>query len=463
VNLPEILDREGELSRLQEVWNQAATGRPQLVVLWGRRRVGKTFLLSHFLLGKRGFLFSATQQSERIELDRLFDAMTRELGSEMADRSGGGFAGWEAALRFLAGQAAEQPILVALDEAPYLLEGTPALPSIIQTVWDRLKPGTKLVLVLSGSAMGVVEGWMAPGAPLRGRPTLRLRLDPMDFWAARTFLPKLDPVRFVEAYSACGGYPLHLLAWDEKATTMANVRRLAASPGGILLEDAAGMLREELPSASGYSRVLAAIGRGLTRFSEIASAADQRIERPLEVLMESGFVAKSLPLGAPKGARPDYEIPDPYIRFWFQVLFADRGLIEGGQGSAVIERVRPRFETHVGWVFEELARAHARRLVARGALPKDLVVGRWWSAAGPQCEVDVLGLRGSRTSLLGEARWQKAPVGVRELQALIRKTERVPAPVEEPIYAFWTRSGGAKALDGAPARVFDLETMLSSR
>jgi AAA+ ATPase superfamily predicted ATPase len=460
--LSPLRDRDGELARLEDAWTEAARGRPQLVVLWGRRRVGKTFLLSHFLQGKRGFLFGATQQSERIELERLFESMTRELGREIADGSGGGFASWEAALRFLARQAAEQPMLVALDEAPYLLEGTPALPSIVQTVWDHLRPGTKLLLVLSGSAMGVVEGWMAPGAPLRGRPALRLRLDPMDFWAGRTFLPRLAPVRFLEAYAACGGYPLHLLAWDERATTIENLRRLAASPGGILLEDAAGILREELPSAGGYSRVLAAIGRGLTRFSQIASAADQRIERPLEVLVESGLVEKALPLGAPKGARPDYEIPDPYIRFWFRVLFADRGLIEGGQGAAVIERVRPRFETHIGWVFEELARAHARRLVARGELPADLVIGRWWTASGPQCEVDVLGLRGSRTSLLGEARWQRAPVGVRELQALIRKTERVPEPVEEPIYAFWTRSGGTKALEGAEARVFDLETMFSS-
>jgi AAA+ ATPase superfamily predicted ATPase len=457
-----ILDREGELSRLEAAWTEAARGRPQLVLLWGRRRVGKTFLLHHFLQGKRGFLFGATQQSERIELERLFESMSRELGPEAADASGGGFTSWEAALRFLAGRAVKEPLVVALDEATYLLEGTPALPSIVQSVWDRLGPGTKLLLVLTGSAMGVVEGWMAAGAPLRGRPTLRLRLDPLDAWAARAFLPRLPPVRFVEAYAACGGYPLHLLAWDQRATTTENLRRLAASPGGILLEDAAGILREELPAAGGYTRVLAAIGRGLTRFSEIASAADQRIERPLEVLMEAGFVEKSLPLGAPKGARPDYQIPDPYIRFWFNALFADRGLIEGGQGSAVMERVRPRFETHVGWVFEELARAHARKLVARGELASDMVVGRWWSTTGPPCEVDVLGLRGSRTSFLGEARWQKAPIGGRELRALVRKTERVPEPVDDPIYAFWARSGREKTLDGGSARVFELEAMFQS-
>jgi len=460
VNLGPLLDRDEERSRLEDAWSEASKGRPQLVMLWGRRRVGKTFLLSHFLEGKTGVLFSATQQSERVELDRLFDAVGRDLGTEVADASGGGFASWEAALKFLAGQAVKEPLVLALDEAPYLLEGTPALPSIVQSVWDHLRPGTKLLLVLTGSAISVVEGWMAAKAPLRGRPTLRVRLDPLDPWAARAFLPRLAPVQFVEAYAACGGYPLHLLDWDTKTTTSENLLRLAGSPGGILLEDAAGILREELPSIGGYSRVMAAVGRGLTRFSEIANAADQRIERPLEILVESGFVQKALPIGAPKGARADYEIVDPYIRFWFSVLYADRGLIEGGQGAAVMERARPRFETHVGRVFEEIARGHARRLVARGELPKDMVVGRWWASTGTPCEIDVLGLRGSRTELLGEARWQKAPVGARELEALIRKSERVPSLVAEPIYAFWSRSGGTKAIERASTRVYDVKAML---
>jgi AAA+ ATPase superfamily predicted ATPase len=306
-----------------------------------------------------------------------------------------------------------------------------------------------------------MEGWTSPRAPLRGRPTLRLRLDPLDPWAARSFLPKLAPASFVEAYAACGGYPLHLLAWNQKATTTENLRRLAATPGGVLLEDAAGILREELPDVGGYSRVLAAIGRGLTKFSEIASAADQRVERPLAVLAEAGFVDKAWPVGAPKGARPDYEILDPYLRFWFSVLFADRGLIEGGQGAAVLERARPRFETHVGRVFEEVARGHARRLVASGELPPDMVLGRWWASSGAPCEIDVLGLRGSRAHLLGEARWQKAPLGVRELETLIRKGQRVPDLAERPLYAFWSRAGGSKALHAASVRTYDVQAMLA--
>ncbi len=114
----------------------------------------------------------------------------------------------------------------------------------------------------------------------------------------------------------------------------------------------------------------------------------------------------------------------------------------------------------MGRVFEEMERGHVRRLIARGELSKDMVVGRWWASTGSPCEVDVLGLRGSATVLLGEARWQKTPVGARELEAIIRKSERVPSLVEEPIFAFWSRSEGTKALERASTRVYDVEAML---
>src|SRR5438132_3795722 len=101
-----------------------------------------------------------------------------------------------------------------------------------------------------------------------------------------------------------------------------------------------------------------------------------------------------------------YAITDPYLAFWFRVLYSDLALIQGGQGRAVLQRARPRWASHLGQVFEDVARAHAQRLVAASELPADLVVGRWWAVTGEPCEVDVLGLRGSRTALLGEAKWQ---------------------------------------------------------
>lgn len=455
-----LIGRDAELTQLEAAWTRAQTGQPQLVVLWGRRRVGKTFLLSHFVQGRRAVFFGATQQAEGVELRRFAEAVARDLGADALDLASGGFATWEAALRFVAASAAQQPLIVVMDEVPYLASSTKGFASIVQVVWDHLRPGTQLMLVLTGSAVGTIESMLGPGGALRGRPTLAMRLDPLDPVRARAFLPRLAAAPFLEAYAACGGYPLHLRRWYADVGTDANLLRLAGTPGGLLFEDALGILREELPDAGGYPRILAAIGRGRTRASEIANEAAQRIEHPLDVLVRAGFVRRSVSLGAPRRARPIYEIDDSYLAFWFGVLYSDADQINAGQGRAVLRRRREQWQKHLGWVFEELARDHARRLVAAGELPDDIVVGRWWTTSGPSVEVDVLGMRGTRSVLLGEARWQSRPLGQRDVAQLIAKAAAVPRPSTKPLFVLWGRGGLDRAARSDRVLGYDLADML---
>jgi hypothetical protein len=316
------------------------------------------------------------------------------------------------------------------------------------------------MLVLTGSAVGVIDQVLGESGPLRGRPTWARRLDPLDLVAAREFLPRLSAERFFEAFAACGGYPLHLRSWNPRASFRNNMRALALSPAGLLLTDAAGMLAEELGGATGYPRILAAVGRGRTRYGEIANEAGQRVEGPLETLVRAGFLRRAVALGAPRAAKPLYEIGDPYLAFWFACLYANQTEIEAGQGDALLKRIGPLWQRHVGWVFEEQARAHAARLVLRGELPKNLVVGRWWSHSGEDVEVDVLGLEGSKTALIGEARWQDRPLDVRDLGELQAKLRRVPSPVARPLFAVWGRRGATAQAVAAGARSHGLAQML---
>lgn len=454
-----LLNREAEVEVLQRAWASAQSGKPQLGVMWGRRRVGKTFLLSHFAGGKRSVFFGATQQAEAVELRRFIEAVRLGLGPEAADLAGGDLSGWEAALKLVAAHGRDEPLLVVLDEVPYLAKSTPGFASIVQAVWDHLRRDTKLMLVLTGSAVGAIDSMLGAGGPLRGRPTLSLRLNPLGPAEARRFLPKLEAATFLEAYAACGGYPLHLLKWDQDLTTRQNLEALAGSPGGLLVEDAAGILAEEIDEPVGYRRVLAAIGRGRSRLSEIASDAGQRVEYPLDILVRTGFVRRGLAVGAPRRSRPMYEIADTYLAFWFAVLYSDVPLIEGGQGRAVLRRREPAWMVHVGRVFEEAARGHATRLVARGELPDDLVIGRWWASSGQPCEVDVLGLRGSRTALVGEARWQSRPLGLNDVRVLTAKIDRLPRPEDDLTLALWGRGGVDKAVMRAGVLGFDVRAV----
>lgn len=458
-----MIDREAERVALEGAWERVGREGPELVLLWGRRRVGKTYLLSHFVRQKRAVFFGATEQAESVELGRLAEAVKRDLGETAASLLAGGFGSWEAALRWFAASSETEPLALVLDEVPYLLRSTRGFASVVQFVWDHLPRNSKLLLVLTGSAVGVIERLLGAGGALRGRPTLAMRLDPLDLVRARRFLPRLAAPDMLRAYAACGGYPLHLKAWDASASWQENLARLAYSSGGLLLADALGILQEELPSIGGHSRILAAIGRGRTRFSEISSDSDQRIEAPLDTLVRAGFVEKALPVGAPKGAKPLYQIADPYLAFWFSCLYANRTQIEAGQGQAVAASSEGVWQRHLGAVFEAGARAHATALVGRGELPKDLLVGRWWSSRGPQCEVDVLGLSGKRTVLLGEARWQDTALDVRDVRELATKLDRVPAPVAKPVLALWSRKGITAAAKRTGARGYSLTDMLAER
>ena len=398
MDLPPLLGRQGERAAVEDALVRAERGEPQLVVVTGRRRIGKTFLLSHVAAGHRSVFFAATQQSERVELDRFAAALRRSLGEDVLELAGGSLASWEAALRLVSALGRAQPLTVVLDEVGYLLRSTPGLASVLQAWWDHLPRPSQVSLVLTGSAVSTVEQLLGAGAPLLGRPTHVLRMRPVPLADAPAFLPGADAETVVHAYAAGGGYPLHLTAWDPGAPVEENLVRLAGTAGGLLLEDAPGIVREEVPDAPGYTRILAAVAAGRTRTGQIADLAGQRVEHPLGVLLDAGLLRREVPLGAPAavslGGRARWAVDDPYLRWYYRVLLPARGLVEGGQGRAVLRRAAGAWADQLGAVFEEGARQHAARLVEEGALPP-CVLGRWWAERGEPTEVDVLGLDGA--------------------------------------------------------------------
>jgi AAA+ ATPase superfamily predicted ATPase len=452
----QLIGRNHELADLERAWQQARSGVPQLAVVWGRRRVGKTFLLTHFAAGKRAVYFTATRQdSAERQLFRLTERMREQLGSEVDDLLAGPFRGWEAAFRFLIRLAETDPLLVVIDEAPRLLSSQQDFADLVSAVWENRIRDQRLMLVLTGSAVSVMERMLGAQGGLHRRAALECRLDPFSVREARSFLPSIPAADFITAYSACGGYPLHLDRWDESSSVHDNLRRLAYEPAGILVRDAMDILSEDLDWRGGYERVLAAIGYGARRRSRIAGRAQQRIDYTLDRLWRSGYVRRVVPVGHAT-ADPLYEIADTYLAFWFGVLRDDVDLIEGGQGDAVQRRTEQRLEQHIGRVFESACREHAARLVRDGELPPEMIIGRWWR--DEIAEVDVLGMIGDRTALLGECRWQAGPLTNRDLIDLQRKIAYIPDPGDDLTLMFWSRSGTAE--QGLPSKVWSAHDVI---
>lgn len=435
--------RGQELARLTDLLTAAKEGRPQLAVVSGPRRVGKTFLVQHLVeqaAPTTAVYFEATEAGEADQLRRFAQALSEALGADALLPTQ--FADWEQALVYCANVARSQPLVVVLDEVTYLMGSTQGFASIVQTVWDRLAAPTvslSFALVLTGSAVGMVEDALSHKAALYQRPTLHLRLRPFTAAQAHAFAGRPNPVTFLEAYAACGGYPAHLDAWDFAAPTEDNLLRLAGTTGGMLLEDATPLLVSLPPP---QRRALMAVGQGRSRASEIQNElGGTRPERALESLERSQLVVAAKPLGAPLKARPEHRVNDVYLRFWIRVLSGYVQRIEAGQGAAALAHSEGQWQGQLGAVFEEAARDHAARLSETGELPRGSLVGEWWSTSGQPCQVDVLALREHRSVAVGEARWQRQPLGQKDVDQLARALRRVPDPVPDALLLLWGRGG----------------------
>ena len=201
--------------------------------------------------------------------------------------------------------------------------------------------------------------------------------------------------------------------------------------------------------------MLAAIGFGARRRSRIAGRAQQRIDYTLERLRRAGYVRRTVPVGSVT-SDPLYEIADTYLAFWFGVLRDDVDLIEGGQGAAVRQRTAARLDQHVARVFETACRDHAALLARDGEFASDMIIGRWWR--DETVEIDVLGISGDGTAMVGECRWQRAPLTMRDVLELQRKISFAPAPAAEVRLLFWTRTGAVEP--GFPTRAYSVADVI---
>ncbi len=401
-----LIDRKGELARLRE----AIEHPPQLVVLRGRRRVGKSFLLVHALGRGHGAFFQADEQTEQAHLELFAREVARLLGPRVPLH----FDSWEGALETVGELAKEQPLTIVLDEFQWLKAAQPSLDSIVQRHWDRWqRERIPVTLILSGSALRLMEQLLEPGAPLYGRADYRPLLPPLDFRDASLFAPKhLASEQKLRRYAVLGGTPQYQV-WAGEGDLSELIATRILSKGESLYEEPLHLLREEqeIRDPATYFAVVKAIAEGRTRVGEISNAVQvptPNLTKMLSRLETLGYVEARAPL-APKGfeaRRTSYRLTDPFFRFWFRFVFPNRSLLERGRVKEVLRIVERDLDTFMGWVFEDCCREWAGRY-ASDALPASQQLGCWWSRDG-KIEVDIVGVSHSRYDLLGSCKWDKA-------------------------------------------------------
>lgn len=455
-----FMDREDELAQLEA---QFEADRAGLFVLYGRRRVGKTELLRAFCQGKPHLFFVATLSSDPEQL-AAFSQQIWGFGHEQVPE-GFTFPAWEAAFHALA-DLPGRPVVV-MDEFTYLIAGNAAIPSILQKLWDERLRDSQLLLILCGSYIGMIEQQvLGYRAPLYGRRSGSLYLNPLRLPAAAGFFPTYSEVERIEAWSVVGGMPHYLSLLDDRVDLPSNLRRLILSPQGALYNEPRLVLMEELRQPRNYFSILGAMAQGRTALNEIAQGSgvgsSTTVNRYLTTLRELRVVNRVVPITErqPQKSRKGlYEIEDSFLRFWFRYVHPNQSALELGLSEAVLrDRVQPTFAEYVGQALERAAREYVAARAQAGSLPfLPERVGRWWS---PQGEIEVVAVNDQTGEMLaGECKWASRPVGVNVFDALVRKSA-VLAKIggwTERSYMLFSKSGFTDAMleraAGAPVEL----------
>lgn len=424
---PDLIDRDLEWRTLAELWGKR---RPDLVFSVGRRRVGKSFLLSRFAREVGGIYYQATRRTEAEQLGGL----SRIIGEHFNDpalRHGVVFPSWEELFGYVTNRADGAPFLLVLDEFPYLAAAAPALSSIIQSLWDHQWPDTRMKLVLSGSYITAMNRLEAMDQPLYGRRTAKLMVKPFSFGDAARLMPGYDVRDQLVAYGLFGHLPGHLALVDGDRPLRENVAEALLSPTGRLVDEAQHMLDAFTVDAHVHYSIIEAIAAGEHTWSGITKRVGRSggsLLRPLQWLEEMQVIGRVVPATEKtpqRSKRVLYRVIDPYVAFWHRTVA--RLVNAGTLGLVPPDRlwqdvVEPDLDDYMGPVFEEICRDFVRRTERLPFQP--LRVGEWWDGTS-QNQVDVVAVGARGELLAGESKWGR--VTAAHLAALRERSQVVAA------------------------------------
>lgn len=419
-----IVDRETESAELRAL---ADSGTRKLALLYGRRRVGKTYLLTHLWGPERTFYFTASATTPETNRRVLVEEAARWSGEDLRPED---HPTWRTVFRTLLEMEPDRPIVVVLDEFQYLAAGDEGLREVaseLNAVWEgRSSRSAGLLLVLSGSAIRTLEALKDGGSPLYGRLDWWRQLCPFDYYDAARMVEGYAPADLVRAYAAFGGVPRYLRPVDVGKPLDRNIVDLILSPNGEVRLQLETVLSQEegLREYARYQGVLGAVGIKRRTIGVIAAhlgqALDSAFRRIVDRLVEMGYLEAERNYGEAGNQAARYRISDPALRMYYGLVLPNESAIASAGADAVWrERLRAQvFPAYVGLhVFEDVVRqAYARHHHARG-LPAVEAWGRWvgQDSQRKDLEIDVVAPLLSGGIMTGSAKMRSRPADARVL------------------------------------------------
>lgn len=440
-----FINREKELKSLNDMWKQ---NQAHFMVIYGKRRVGKTELIKQFIKNKPGIYFLADKRSnhEQLrELGRMFGNYFND--SLLAKR---GFSEWLDVFRFLK-EKTDKPFIFAVDEYPYLVEVDKSISSVFQKGWDEYLKNSQVFLLLSGSSISMMEAEaLIYQSPLFGRRTGQYFLKPMSFSESRQFFPKMKFEDFVGIFSIAGGMPAYILQFDRTLSLEENIKQNIINRTNYLYNEIEFILKEELREPKNYLSILRAIAWGKAKFGEIVNETGLEknvLNKYLDTLVKLHLIEKEIPVteNKPHKSRKGiYKVTDNFFRFWFYYIFPYKSNLEIGNIDEVMRAIEESFINLEAITYEKISQELLWQLKAK-IFPFERI-GCWWEK---EQEMDLVGLNEkSKEIIFGEVKWSKNQVGIDIYQKLKEKAKKVSWYLDDrkEYYILFSKKGFTRGL-----------------
>ena len=427
IGMHRFIDREDEMRTLE---NEYARKGSALVILYGRRRVGKTTLISEFIKDKPALFFLASEESEAQNRADFKDRAAEFINNDLLRDAKG--SSWDTIFKAIMQTDFAAKLVIVIDEFQYIGKSNPAFPSVFQRIWEEQLKDKPVMVILCGSLTSMMESQtLSYNSPLYGRRTAQMKLKQIPFRYYRQFFPDKSENELVEMYAVTGGVPKYIESFADVGDIYEGISKNILNPSGYLYDEPQFLLQQEISEIGSYFSIIRAIAAGNSKLSAIATLLEVKstsLTKYLKTLIDLDILEREVPVTEDNPERSKkglYKIKDNYLRFWFAFVYPNLSFIESGNSRIVMKKIRKGFiSSHVAFVYEDICREKMWDLSAQDTWPFYFSkIGRYWDS---KTEIDVVALDpDGKNIIVGECKYWKDPVGINILRNLEEKSKAV--------------------------------------
>lgn len=443
-----MIGREAELNQLEKLYQR---DNFEFLVMYGRRRVGKTTILQEFSEGHDVIFYSAQEKNDQLNLQDFSNLVQQYFdGQKMAP-----FLSWEDAFSYVTKKSQVRKTVLIIDEFPFMAGSNPSIKSMLQHEIDHQWKSQNLLLILCGSSVSfMVNDIMGYESPLYGRTTASMEVIPFDYLDAAKFFPNYSMEEKLVAYGILGGVPRYLNAFSDECSIQENMANEILANGAFLNDEPMMLLRMELREPSVYNSILEAIARGYNKISEIADCIHEdrgKCGKYLGTLQTIRLVEKRVPCGEPETSKKSiYVLTDLFYRFWYHYIFSNKSYYELLGAEDASQEIWDEISEFMGLSFEEICKQYLIRQAKQKKLPfVPAYIGKWWGnnpAIKAQDDVDLLALNRKKTEgIFCECKFTNKPMPMEEYEDLFLAAKAFPDAMKKH-FMFISKSGYADSV-----------------